>query len=109
MAERLAGGNAAIATGAILYALITMLGLIFGAHFNPAASVVFRLKSELNNNQRFWFVGCQITDGVLGTLVAYLMFDMVSLEPGEKAGTGASQWFAEGVPPLVCWLPYQAL
>ena len=104
MAERLAGGNVAIAllgntipTGAILYVLISMLGPISGAHFNPAVSLVFRLKGELSNNQLFLFVGCQILGGVLGTLVAHLMFDMAPLELGEKARTGPSQWFAEGV------------
>lgn len=104
MAETLAGGNVAIAllgntipTGAILFVLITMLGPISGAHFNPAVSLVFRIKGELSNNQLFLFIGFQILGGVLGTLVAHLMFDMIPLELGIKARTGPSQWFAEAV------------
>ena len=104
MAETLAGGNVAIAllgntlpTGAILFVLITMLGPISGAHFNPVVSLVFRIKGELSNNQFALFVGAQIIGGVLGTLVAHLMFDMAPLEIGEKARTGPSQWFAEAV------------
>lgn len=104
MAERLADGNVAIAllgntipTGAILYVLISIFGPISGAHFNPAVSVVFRLKGELSNNSLVLFVAVQIIGGVMGTVVAHIMFDMAPLELGIKARTGASQWFAEGV------------
>lgn len=104
MAERLSGGNVAIAllgntipTGAILYVLITFLGPISGAHFNPAVSLVFRIKGELNNSELGLYIAFQIMGGVAGTLVAHLMFDMAPLEWGEKARTGPAQWFAEGV------------
>ena len=104
MAESLAGGNVAIAllgntlpTGAILYVLISLLGPISGAHFNPVVSLVFRIKGELSNTPFFLFIGFQILGGVMGTLVAHLMFDMAPLELGEKARTGPSQWLAEGV------------
>lgn len=104
MAESLAGGNVAIAllgntipTGAILYVLITLLGPISGAHFNPVVTLVFGLKGELTKKRSLLFVIFQILGGVIGTLVAHLMFDMAPLEIGEKARTGPSQWFAEGV------------
>ncbi|BDX08634.1 aquaporin [Planctobacterium marinum] len=104
MAERLSDGNVAIAllgntipTGAILYVLITVLGPVSGAHFNPAVSIVFRLKGELSNLLLVLFIATQIFGGVMGTIVAHLMFDLPALEMGIKARTGVSQWFAEAV------------
>lgn len=104
MAEQLANGNVAIAllgntlpTGAILVVLITILGPVSGAHFNPVVSLVFRIKGELGNIQTCLFFAAQIIGGVMGTAVAHLMFDMAPLELGDKARTGPAQWFAEGV------------
>ncbi len=78
MAERLAGGNAAIAllgnaipTGAILFVLITMLGPISGAHFNPAVTLSFVLRRELTPLVALAYVVVQIAGGITGTLIAH--------------------------------------
>lgn len=104
MAEQLAGGNVAIAllgntipTGAILVVLITMLGPISGAHFNPAVSLVFALRGELARHQFGIYVVMQILGGIVGVWAAHLMFDDSLLQFSSKIRTGPSQWFAEGV------------
>lgn len=104
MAEGLADGNVAIAllgntipTGAILVVLITMLGPISGAHFNPAVSLVFALRRELSASDGLAYVLAQILGGVLGVWVAHLMFAEVVFQASTTVRTGGSQWFAEGV------------
>lgn len=104
MAEQLAGGNVAIAllgntipTGAILVVLITMLGPISGAHFNPAVSMVFALRGELAWRQVWVYVAMQVLGGILGVWAAHMMFDDSLLQFSSKVRTGPSQWFAEGV------------
>ena len=102
MAERLAGGNVAVAllgntmaTGAILFVLISMLGPVSGAHFNPAVSMVMWLRRELTLSMLFAFVAVQIFAGIAGVWVAHLMFDMPILQFSEKARTGIGQWTGE--------------
>lgn len=104
MAERLADGNVAIAllgntipTGAILVVLITMLGPISGAHFNPAVSLVFALRRELSVSEGLAYVLAQILGGVLGVWVAHLMFAEMVFQTSTTVRTGGSQWLAEGV------------
>jgi len=104
MAEQLAGGNVAIAllgntipTGAILVVLITMLGPISGAHFNPAVSLVFTLKGELSKSQCTKYMLMQILGGVFGVWLAHLMFDETLFQTSMKARSGGAQWLAEGV------------
>ena len=104
MGERLAGGNVALAllgntlpTGAILVVLITILGPISGAHFNPAVSLVFALKSDLGAREASLYAAAQIAGGVAGTITAHLMFALPLIEASLKARTGGPQWFAEGV------------
>ena len=84
-------------TGAILVVLITILGPISGAHFNPAVSLVFALKRELSLQDAILYVGAQIVGGILGTAIAHGMFDHPLLEMSVKIRTGGAQWFAEGV------------
>jgi glycerol uptake facilitator-like aquaporin len=84
-------------TGAILVVLITILGPISGAHFNPAVSLVFALKRELPPRDAALYVAAQIIGGVAGTFAAHLMFSLPLIETSLKARTGASQWFAEWV------------
>jgi glycerol uptake facilitator-like aquaporin len=84
-------------TGAILVVLITILGPISGAHFNPAVSLVFALKRELPPGETALYVAAQIVGGVAGTLEAHLMFALPLIETSLKARTGGSQWFAEWV------------
>lgn len=84
-------------TGAILVVLITILGPISGAHFNPAVSLVFALKRELPLRDAALYIGAQIAGGVAGTIVAHLMFALPLLSVSLKARTGGAQWFAEWV------------
>lgn len=104
MAERLSGGNVGIAllantiaTGAILYVLITMLGPISGAHFNPAVSLVFAVRRELPLAMLLAFVLAQIAGGLMGVWAAHGMFEETIFQTSEKVRTGPSQWFAEAV------------
>jgi glycerol uptake facilitator-like aquaporin len=84
-------------TGAILVVLITILGPISGAHFNPAVSLVFALKRELTARDTALYIGAQILGGILGTMVAHGMFALPLLAASMKARTGGAQWFAEAV------------
>lgn len=104
MAERLADGNVAIAllgntipTGAILVVLITMLGPISGAHFNPAVTLVFALRRAISARESFAYVLVQIAGGLVGVWAAHLMFDEVIWQFSQTVRTGGAQWFAEGV------------
>ena len=104
MADRLAGGNVAIAllgntipTGAILVVLILGLAPISGAHFNPAVSLVMTLTGALKPREFGHYVLAQIIGGCLGTLAAHAMFDLPLFQLAAKARTGAAQWFAEFV------------
>lgn len=102
MAERLAGGNVAvallgntIATGAILYVLITMLGPVSGAHFNPAVSLVMRLRGDCCWKGLAATVAVQIGAGVLGIWAAHAMFDVPILQISQHGRTGMGQLLGE--------------
>jgi len=103
MAERLTNDAAlallanTIATAAILVVLITILAPVSGAHFNPAVSLVFAVRRELPARELALYVAAQLLGGLLGTVLAHLMFDLAPLVPGIRARTGASQWLAEAV------------
>ena len=104
MAVNLAGGKDAvallgntIATGAILYVLITIFGPISGAHFNPAVSLVFRLRGELGNSDFLAYIGAQLIGGLLGTVLAHAMFELALLTPSVNIRTGHGQFLAETV------------
>lgn len=104
MAEALAGGNVAVAligntlaTGAMLFVLITMLGPISGAHFNPAVSLVFAGRGELPWRDAATFIAVQVLGGVLGAWAAHLMFDLPILQYSIKARSGVGQWAGEAV------------
>jgi glycerol uptake facilitator-like aquaporin len=84
-------------TGAILVVLITIIGPISGAHFNPAVSLVFALKGELAPREAALYTAAQILGGIAGTVAAHLMFALPLLDASLKARTGGAQWFAEGV------------
>lgn len=84
-------------TGAILVVLITILGPISGAHFNPAVSLVFALKRDMTARDAGFYVLAQIAGGVVGTIVAHLMFVLPLIALSEKARAGGAQWFAEWV------------
>ena len=104
MAERLSGGNDGlallgntIATGAILYVLITIFVSISGAHFNPAVSFVMFLRGESTKNQFALYVLFQILGGICGTFLAHLMFDVPVLQLSENLRSGLSQYLSEMV------------
>jgi glycerol uptake facilitator-like aquaporin len=86
-----------LATGAILVVLITVLGPISGAHFNPAVSLVFAMSRVLPKRDFGGYVLAQIAGGVVGTLAAHLMFDLPLIELSSRVRTGGAQWFSEGV------------
>jgi glycerol uptake facilitator-like aquaporin len=104
MAERLAGGNVAIAllantlaTVGGLYVLIEVFGPISGAHFNPAVSVVMAFRSELPKAALLPYIAAQLIGAMLGAWLAHAMFDMTILQFSTKVRTGAGQWIAEAV------------
>src|ERR1700712_3774781 len=84
-------------TGAILVVLITIFGPISGAHFNPAVSLVFALRRELNARDAGFYIAAQILGGIIGTIVAHGMFGLPLLDASLKIRTGGAQWFAEAV------------
>jgi glycerol uptake facilitator-like aquaporin len=84
-------------TGAILVVLITVLGPISGAHFNPAITLVFAGKRELPVNEAALYIAAQIAGGIAGTIAAHLMFGLPLLDFSAKVRTGGAQWFAEAV------------
>jgi glycerol uptake facilitator-like aquaporin len=103
MAESLTGdvalallGNT-LPTGAILVVLITILGPISGAHFNPLVTLVFALRRELAASEAFGYILVQIAGGIAGTLMAHAMFALPLWDASLKVRTGGPQWLAEGV------------
>jgi glycerol uptake facilitator-like aquaporin len=104
MAERLAGGNQAIAllgntipTGAILVVIITIFGPVSGAHFNPAVTLVFATRGETPWREVLPYVVIQCIGGVAGTALAHLMFDLTPLAIGTTVRSGPAQWLAEAI------------
>ncbi len=103
MADALTGDDAlallgnTIATGAMLVVLITILGPVSGAHFNPAVSLVFLLSRDLPRRDFGFYVAAQFVGGIAGTIAAHLMFGLPLFEPSLKIRTGGAQWFSEGV------------
>jgi glycerol uptake facilitator-like aquaporin len=84
-------------TGAILVVLITILGPISGAHFNPAVSVIFALRRELMPREALAYIAAQFAGGIAGTLIAHAMFALPLWEASLKVRTGGPQWLAEAV------------
>lgn len=104
MAETLSGGNIAIAllantiaTGAILVVLISVFGPVSGAHFNPAVTLVFRLRGEIGTGEAATYVATQIAAGVVGVWIAHMMFDQALAQVSVHARTGPGQWLSESV------------
>ena len=104
MAEHLSDGNDAvallgntIATGAMLFVLITMLGPISGAHMNPAVSLVAASRGELSWRNAGAYIASQLVFGILGAWAAHLMFDLPTLQLSVKARTGLGQWAGEAI------------
>lgn len=104
MAERLSGGNTAVAllanTGATvggLYVLIEVLGPISGAHFNPAVSMVMALRGDLPAPRALAYVVAQLGGAIAGAALAHAMFDLPIQQVASKIRSGPGQWLAEVV------------
>lgn len=104
MAERLAGGNAALAllantaaTVCVLYVLIEVFGPVSGAHFNPAVSAVLALRGQLPVAVLVLYVAAQALGAVLGAWLAHAMFELPLLQWSGKVRSGFGQWLAEAV------------
>lgn len=104
MAERLAGGNAAIAllantlaTVGGLYILIEVFGPISGAHFNPAVSLVMTFRGQMPRGLLAPYIVAQLLGAMLGAWLAHAMFDMSILQFSTRIRSGTGQWIAEAV------------
>ena len=104
MAETLSGDNAgvallanSIATGAILYVLITMLGPESGAHFNPVVTLVFLLRRDMSVLLALAFIAAQVAGGLGGSVLAHAMFDLDLVQSSGRVRSGSAQWLSEGV------------
>ena len=104
MAERLSGGNVAVAllantlaTVGGLYILIEVFGPVSGAHFNPAVSLAMALRGELPWARLAGYVPAQLLGAALGAVLAHAMFDLPRLQVSSRLRTGTGQWIAEAV------------
>ena len=107
MAETLAGGNVAvallgntIATAAMLFVLITILGPISGAHFNPVVSLVMASRRIIGWREMVVYTLTQIVCGIFGAWAAHLMFDRPILQFSTHSRTGIGQWSGEAIATL---------
>lgn len=87
----------ATATAGILYVLITVLGPVSGAHFNPAVTLAMRLRSEVSTREALGYMIVQFVGAILGVLLTHAMFALPLLQPGVHARAGGGQWLSEGV------------
>ncbi|MEO6564842.1 MAG: MIP/aquaporin family protein [Casimicrobiaceae bacterium] len=119
MGERLAAGNSAIAllanslaTGCGLYVLITSLGPVSGAHFNPGVTIPLALIGEFPWRDVVPYVVVQIVAALLGVVVAHWMFELPAFTASTHVRTGPSQWWSEGVASfgllVTIWLGHRA-
>ena len=108
MAERLSGGNVAVAllantlaTVFALYVLIETLGPVSGAHFNPLVTLVLAARGVFRPADRnvaiAAFIAAQLAGAAAGAWLAHLMFDLQVLQFSAKLRTGGGQWIAEAV------------
>lgn len=104
MGVALAGGNDGLAllanagaTAGILYVLISVLGPVSGAHFNPAVTLALRIEGRIETPMAAAYVLAQCLGAVLGVLLAHAMFEQALWQPGDRVRSGAAQWLSEGV------------
>ena len=84
-------------TGAILVVLITIFGPLSGAHFNPAVTLAMRLRGAIPTGAALAYVAAQCAGGILGTVIAHLMFELAPVTLSGRLRTGPAQWLSEGV------------
>ncbi len=108
MGETLGGGNDAvallgnsIATGAGLYVLITLLGPISGAHFNPVVSLMFWKLGHINKSKLVAYWVCQFTGAIAGIWLTHFIFSLPILQESSKVRTGLGMWASEFFSTLV--------
>ncbi len=103
MADRLSDDTAlsllanTIPTGAILVVLITILGPVSGAHFNPAVTLVILSRGDTGARDGAGYILAQLAGGILGAVLAHAMFELPLLQVSSTVRTGAGQWIAEAV------------
>jgi glycerol uptake facilitator-like aquaporin len=104
MAAKLANGNTAIAllgntipTGAILVVLISTLGPISGAHFNPLVSLASLVNRSMKPGEVAAYIAVQVVGALLGVFIAHAMFDLPLLQASTTMRSGGAQWLAEAV------------
>jgi glycerol uptake facilitator-like aquaporin len=102
MADRLAGGNEALAllcntlaTAAVLVVIITIFVSVSGAHFNPAVTLVMLVRGQIGSGAALGYVAVQIAGGCAGAVAAHLMFGLDPVQLGSTARTGVGQWIGE--------------
>lgn len=102
MGEALADGNTAVAllanalaTGCMLFVIITVLGPISGAHFNPIVTLAFRMRGEIAVGRSLAYIACQIAGGIAGVLLAHIMFDLTLLQTSTTVRDTPGQVAAE--------------
>ncbi len=108
MAETLAAGNLAVAllgntvaTGAMLFVLITVFGPVSGAQFNPAVTAVFALRGDMTWREGAGHMAMQLVGGVTGTLLAHAMFEQPLMQMAAHVRSGPGQWLSEAVATFV--------
>lgn len=87
----------ALATAAVLYVLIEVLGPVSGAHFNPAVTLAMRLRGAIGTSEAALYVAVQVVAAAAGVLLAHAMFELPLLQPGTRVRSGAAQGLSEGV------------
>ena len=104
MAQRLSGGNAALAllgntlpTGAILVVLILIFGPVSGAHFNPAVTLAFAFRRDVSWRIAAFYLVAQVAGAIIGTWLAHLMFEIPVMQVASTVRSGSGQWLAEAL------------
>ncbi|MGB1863219.1 MAG: MIP/aquaporin family protein [Candidatus Puniceispirillum sp.] len=104
MAERLAGGNVAlallgntIATGAILVVLITVFAPVSGAHFNPAVTLAFAIRKDITASMALLYIAFQIFGALCGAMLAHFMFEVSLIQISQNVRSGSAQLGSEAV------------
>ena len=102
MAETLADGNTAlallanaIATGCMLYCIITLFGLVSGAHFNPIVTLALVVRGDMPIKRAGAFIAAQIFGAIAGVLLTHAMFDQSLFQLSQTSRTGAPLWISE--------------
>jgi glycerol uptake facilitator-like aquaporin len=102
MAEKLADGNVAlallanaIATGCMLYCIITLFGPVSGAHFNPIVTLAFVVRGDMPIKRAGAFIAAQFFGAIAGVLLTHAMFDQSLFQMSQTSRTGAPLWISE--------------